>query len=469
MIESQGPANSRRPRRRWLTWTFTLVGCCALLLRWGWVHYKWHLDELEFREAVEEADLLDPGWGLADLEAARAVVPDADNSAFQVQAAHRLMPKDWLPHPPDGGDCLESVIGDLPPQARLNQKQLNELACELAKVSDAVLAARRLAEMPRGRYRLVWTNGAMFTPLPHLEDVREVSRLLKVDAVRQIQNGNIDEALTSCMAILNAGRSIGDEPGSQWERVYCQQLTVENMERALSQGQACDTALLSIQRLLQDESEQPLLLIVARGNRAISHEFLSVLEAGQLDRASLSWHRSRRSPELEEMLDKKRAHASHGACLKYQTECVEIRKLPLEEQLDHPQRRTCPRAEECTAILEGACASNTDPVVVYGYRVALLRCGLTALAAERYRLVHNRWPDKLEDLVPTILDKILADPFDGQPLRYKLLNDGLVIYSVGVDRKDDSGRLERRKPIFEPGTDVGFQLWNPERRSQPPR
>jgi len=58
-----------------------------------------------------------------------------------------------------------------------------------------------------------------------------------------------------------------------------------------------------------------------------------------------------------------------------------------------------------------------------------------------------------------------ADPFDGKPLRLGHLPDGLVIYSVGPDKTDDGGKIDRSHP-GAPGTDLGFQLWDPDRRGK---
>ncbi len=49
-------------------------------------------------------------------------------------------------------------------------------------------------------------------------------------------------------------------------------------------------------------------------------------------------------------------------------------------------------------------------------------------------------PENLNELVPQFLPTVLADPFDGQPLRYHRLAKGYVIYSVGQDGHDDGGR-----------------------------
>ena len=45
--------------------------------------------------------------------------------------------------------------------------------------------------------------------------------------------------------------------------------------------------------------------------------------------------------------------------------------------------------------------------------------------------------------------------------------DGLVIYSVGPDRADNDGFMNPEQPL-EPGTDIGFRLWDPRHRRQPP-
>jgi len=75
---------------------------------------------------------------------------------------------------------------------------------------------------------------------------------------------------------------------------------------------------------------------------------------------------------------------------------------------------------------------------VLSTRRQLVSC-CTSLAVERYRLANDALPDSLSTLVPKFLDAVPIDPFDGQPLRYKKLAKGCVVYSVGEDGKDDGG------------------------------
>jgi hypothetical protein len=68
-----------------------------------------------------------------------------------------------------------------------------------------------------------------------------------------------------------------------------------------------------------------------------------------------------------------------------------------------------------------------------------IRTAEAAAAVERYRLTNNQPPEILEELVPTYLAAVPTDPFDGQPLRYKKLAKGYIVYSVGENGKDDGG------------------------------
>jgi hypothetical protein len=65
----------------------------------------------------------------------------------------------------------------------------------------------------------------------------------------------------------------------------------------------------------------------------------------------------------------------------------------------------------------------------------------SALAIERWRLAHEgRLPDSLSQLVPDFLPAVPADSFDEQPLRYRKLAHGYVVYSIGPDFTDDGGK-----------------------------
>jgi hypothetical protein len=163
---------------------------------------------------------------------------------------------------------------------------------------------------------------------------------------------------------------------------------------------------------------------------------------------------------------------AHAIFLRRMTELVEVAKRPATEQeagiREWEQqvmqlKASGDRAQVIATLLLPAIPKILDA----GHRQqAVLRCAATALAAERFRQDKKSWPDSLEALVPAYLKQVPADPYDGKPLRLRRLEDGLLVYSIGPDRADDRGTLDRENPVA-PGTDLGFQLWNADRRGRP--
>jgi hypothetical protein len=82
------------------------------------------------------------------------------------------------------------------------------------------------------------------------------------------------------------------------------------------------------------------------------------------------------------------------------------------------------------------------------------RATRTALAVERYRLAEGHLPQSLDDLAPAYIETVPGDPFDGRDMKYRALETGFVVYSVGEDLTDEGGaergkgeRGPRGKPV----------------------
>jgi hypothetical protein len=69
---------------------------------------------------------------------------------------------------------------------------------------------------------------------------------------------------------------------------------------------------------------------------------------------------------------------------------------------------------------------------------------LIGLALEIYHRRHQRYPDTLAQLTPELLPEVLPDRITGDPLKYRLIGGKPLVYSVGVDRIDDGGRVPTR-------------------------
>jgi hypothetical protein len=80
------------------------------------------------------------------------------------------------------------------------------------------------------------------------------------------------------------------------------------------------------------------------------------------------------------------------------------------------------------------CATAEDRTTM---RFELTKLGF-ALAA--YRADNGSYPDKLADLTPKYVAKVPTDLFSDSDLHYKQEGDGYLLYSVGINGKDDGGK-----------------------------
>ncbi len=418
----------------------------------------------ELAEALAEADRLDPGWRLEELEARRAKIADKENSALHILAIMKLMPDNWRGDP-QFYELFEQEV----PEAQLNEAQVNWLRAELGKAPAALTEARKLKDLSRGRFPIAFTADGNPMTLACQEAI-PVSNLLSHDVQLLAQDGKIDASLDSCRAFLNCARAIGDEPtlASVLIRFDYRRTVVTSTERVLAQGQPSAPGLLAMQQGLEEEA-RPLLLLAARAERARVDQSLRALESGQI----------RYVEHFTELLAKKERRLGirpmsllipyyHALVLRHLNKVAEACKLPAARQAG--------RFEE----LDGFLLKLPEEIQMlhYGFSKlaeinrrsrAELRSAVAALAAERYRRDRGAWPAKGADLVAKgFLKAWPQDPFDGAPLRCKRLADGLVVYSIGQDGKDDGGHINRDNITAE-GSDLGFRLWDVGSRRQPPR
>ncbi|MBL8793202.1 MAG: hypothetical protein JNM56_04800 [Planctomycetia bacterium] len=437
---------------------------------------EYHAD-WELRQALAEADQLDPGWRLEELEASRAEVSAEQNAARMVLAVKELIPDLWYAageDQPDSSHEMRFQINRVPPQHQYTPEMVEFLHAGLERAKPALVEARKLANFPRGRYAVDWQPDYYSTALQAI-NAHDIAELLAWDIKVQSQQGDFRAALHSLLAQLNAFRASGDEPSfvSILVRISGQGIVAWSLERILGKGEADAHDLEQLQRLLLDEANQDLLLLGARADRAGCHHLFQSLEAGKIsdfsaaDLASLESDKPSSLVKLSWHIPfvRKRQRA---LILRLQNCFVEIAKLP-EQQQPAAMREwqdQLPQEKNLAAVL---LMTGLPQVPFMGQRAqARLRTTIAALAVERYRLDRGNWPDSLEVLCPCYLSSVPVDPFDFEPLRYRRVRDGVVIYSCGRDGADNGGVIPRQGLADDTGYDLGFQLWDVDQRRQPP-
>jgi hypothetical protein len=477
--DARNPVVARGRRRVGLIAVFGLV--FSILAGLTVVQYS---VSSRLRRAVAAADQSDPGWRVADLERKRFVPKAAENPALLVLSLIGT-PSASSKSSADGSAAVppidiattrqfETRMSELQPPARLPADMAAWLRTQVDDDSEAIQLGRKLADMGEGRFDVNYAPIVITTVLPQFQGARGVALRLHKDAYHRAEVGDIDGAVDSSRAVLGVGRSIGDEVFyiTQLIRVALEGMTLKSFERALSQGEASDAALRRIQSDFSREEKQPLLLYALRGERAHMFEMLDRVSTGEIRPGPFSGVLGGGAAMSVPLQIGAFGRHNQGVLLETMNQAVEIAKRPLPEQAPLWARWSVERRPKGTiSRILNSVAHEVQPfgesvAAAFQRSRAILRAGVVMAACERYRLAHKRWPERLDQLVPQFLDSVPQDPYGGKPLRMARTQDGLVVYAVGADLKDDGGKFDPKGQVL-PGFDVGFRLWDVDRRHQP--
>jgi hypothetical protein len=454
-----------RPRpRRWRRRILRTLLLLVLLGGGGIAFFLWYAAS-DLNDILAEIDRQDPGWRLADIEAKRKAVRDDKNSALQIMAVKALLGGQsvWTP-------AMDWKFGDLPPQVQFNDQQVAYLEKRFDVLKNAAVEARKLKDMPEGRYPIKYSDD-FFSTILNCQEARGACEVLQWDAARRAHALDTDGALESCLALLHCARSFGDEPLiiSMLVRCACNAIAVGALERTLAQAQSPprEASLKRLQAAAATEMQEPTFLTAVRGERAGAHHLLQNMREGKVTAKTLGLTLG--DPVQAAMIEHFPGYRTrqHAGLLRYLHKIAEAAKLPPKESEERlKELGDTMKAEPALARL--LAPAFTKVREAERRNQAYLRCAVAAVAAERFRLAKTRWPESLEALVKAgFLHAVPTDPYDHNPLRLKRLPDGLLVYSVGPDRVDNDGNVDRDRPVV-PGTDQGFHLWDISHRRQPP-
>ena len=445
--------------------------------RWLWWEYTYAKGEKELAAAIAETEAQDPRWRWEQLEADQEQVPDAENSILIVKKVEASLNHRQLGSlkSSDGKTLLPEVIDN----HRLDSDGLATLATDVKDHELTFKLALSLKDFPRGRAQIRLETNVLNTSLAHAQACRTPAGILALDIERLLHERDVDSTWDRVQAILHAGAALRDEPTliSQLVRIALRVIAVRRLERILAMGQPKSIDLKAISTHLASEEKEELFIPALRGERAMFTTFFENLISGRLtvnDLTALGNKSAIWEENVGWKLYKARLPADRAYHLRTMNELIMIARAPIQERMrrlevfnDRFRRSVTQAREDKEHLITTFMLPAVDKVGEASVRdKALLRCALTALAAERYRIDKEHWPKSLNDLSPKYLDAVLVDPFDGSPLKLSIRDDGITIYSVGADGLDNGG-TNLTPTGKEQGADLGFRLWNVDQRGLP--
>ena len=386
----------------------------------------------------------------AELDAWYAIPESAENAAevFMDSISHYNKWKE------DERKKLLPIVGEakLPMRTEPLTEETKALVVQyLADNQQALELLHKGAAMEHSRYPIDLSKG-FEAQMPALSYIRDGARLLELEAILHAENGKPEKVVDSITSTFGLARSLSKEPilVSQLVRIACQALAVSALEHAINRTEFTEEQLVSFSQMLVN-AEDPCAM-----TRAFVGERCSGLSIFQMPAAQI--------PQVTDGGSSPLAFVAYGLYkfsgladmdaaiyLDLMNDYIKAIQLPPHQRREAADAVDS-RFEKTSRIhvLLHLIMPALSRVTSIDVRIAAqLRTAQTGLVIERYRLAAGKLPDTLADLMPTYLDAVPKDPFDGKELRYKKLETGFVVYSIGEDGSDDGGKerpLKRTRP-----------------------
>jgi hypothetical protein len=375
------------------------------------------------------------------------------------------------------------VLPDLPePDAKAKAQAREPKPLDLAKYQQAfvkagwisfpgsdpasdVLAALERIEGPLGEIRLAsarpkthwpiqWSD-PLHVPLTFLGTLHHAGRCFTLRAKALLALDRPDEALSEIRHVVRAAESLNDQPTIDFgrERIVLRARALDAAERGIRANKWPTSHLEELAKLFDATNHLAdwkfaystdrcfvnyyLDTTVAAAPAAFGKELGIMLNTGKpmtilLCASPRGWIR-RTQVELNRDLDR------------YLDDIDSIRGL-IDPHFGATQSAPNHSSRLDDLNLSKRLAKNLSPgLYMYG------SMGIFALdtrarqfailcALARYREAHGALPESLADLVPTYISAVPHDIMDGQPMRYRRLeNGGCLLWSIGSNRIDDGG------------------------------
>lgn len=379
----------------------------------------------------------------AELDRWYTAVPDAENAAIPLADALAILHR--IDDPKNGDDPTSPIMFLAKPAIRSGAEAIpidlsRSFAPLLSKRKSYVAKLREASQRPSCRFPVSFERHSGYFASSATSDLRQVQGFITLAAALEADEGQRDAAFADLIATIRLSDVLRNEPlwASQYFRLNARRTACWAVEFAGNRVTFVDQQLSSLIETIGRLEDPDLAYRAIVGERCEVLSFYRhhAVTWSQTTEAFVSLHPYVAAWKAVHFLDTtdRLLPASRLDSVSRRHTASVVDRANREYQV-----RASPWKEFSDTYTQGFLSSIRILIEYHDQDTALWAVTRVALAAERYRLAHGDWPRELSELVPAYLEKLPADPFDGEPLRYVRHDDGITVYSVGYNRKDDGG------------------------------
>ena len=342
----------------------------------------------------------------------------------------------------------------------------------LARHAATLDLIRRAADRDTCRYQRDWTRPSYEMLLPELQSLRNVARLLVLEARREAADGNAADALHDVARIQRIGRHAASEPIliSNLVGIAIDTMALETLAQVLPTLRKSDLATLDSSDIRDLVTTPPAMASHFYGEEAFGLSVFADVSDNQLSVPTLTdlLINGQPQPSTLRMLPLSLLYrvfflpadlAGYRSIMaQYQAAASRTEPYPdLTKRIDTIETQTRDRSP---GILTSMVVPALGAVFKAQTRsVAHHRAATALVAATKERLETGAVPETFDELAAQLVPPASRDPFTAdQPLFMKQTDDGLLVYSIGPDGEDDGGPVAPGADKVEGNDDIGLRM-----------
>jgi len=319
------------------------------------------------------------------------------------------------------------------------------------EIQEVLQLLKKAAAKPQCRFERDWSAGAGLL-LPEVAQTRNAARVVKMSALANDAPGAVDDLILG----LNLAAHLDPDPIliCQLVKIAIANMMLETAQDVFQQKTVADADATRLSARIASMRGSEGFIRSFDGERVLLGEWafnLFTTRKGSEELASLAGDSSPVVMFYGGRLLKPLWQADHAAYLRLMHAMTQeaIKPVYEAESIDDKLEEMIPRYCILTRVLLPALGKmgriNADAE-------AKLTMTQTGIALIRHKTRHGAYPEDTAAIDNDLLAKWPTDPFTGKPFIYRSTAEGAVLYSVGINGKDDGGTKSQKR-------DEGDVVW----------